>query len=53
MKNEAKKNQLNIKGLEVFGKNMASKVQSLSNEGIKLKTAISMAALNEKAPKKK
>jgi hypothetical protein len=52
MKNLPIKNKLNMEGmLKAFPAGTAAKVQTLSDQGYKLKTAISMAALKQK-PKK-
>jgi len=52
MKNSSVKNKLNMEGMfKAFPSGTAARVQTLSDQGYKLKTAISMAALNEK-PKK-
>lgn len=52
MKNSSVKNKLNMEGmLKAFPAGTAAKVQVLSDQGYKLKTAISMAVLKQK-PKK-
>jgi hypothetical protein len=52
MKNLPIKNKLNMEGmLKAFPAGTAAKVQAFSDQGYKLKTAISMAAFKQK-PKK-